>query len=83
MFPRKYYDILFAFFMSIFMAFIMSGVLTMINLGPVADFFFKWMRAFGIAWMFAFPSVLLVTPIARWLVEATTSRHWSKRAPRP
>lgn len=83
MFPRKYANILFAFFMSMFMAFIMSGVLTMLNLGPVDGFFFKWMRAFGIAWIFAFPSALLVTPGAQRLVEAATSRHWNDHARRP
>jgi hypothetical protein len=81
--PSQFTNILFAFFMSMFMAFIISGVLTMIDLGPVAGFLLKWMRAFGIAWMFAVPSVLLVTPLARRLVEGITSRQWNYRASRP
>ncbi len=55
--------------MSMLMAFIMSGVLTLVNLGPVADFPVRWMRAFAIAWACAFPTVLLVSPIARRLVS--------------
>jgi len=46
----------------------MSAVLTLVNLGPVADFPVRWMRAFAIAWACAFPTVLLVSPIARRLV---------------
>ncbi|MBL8522516.1 MAG: DUF2798 domain-containing protein [Betaproteobacteria bacterium] len=68
--PARHTPIVFAFFMSMLMAFIMSGVLTLVNLGPVADYFSKWMRAFAIAWACAFPTVLLVAPIARRLVAA-------------
>lgn len=56
--------------MSMLMAFIMSGVLTLVNLGPVANYISKWMHAFVIAWACAFPAVLLVAPIARRLVAA-------------
>jgi len=66
--PARYAQITFAFFMSMLMAFIMSAVLTLVNLGPVADFPVRWMRAFAIAWACAFPTVLLVSPIARRLV---------------
>lgn len=66
--PARYTPIAFAFFMSMLMAFLMSAVLTLVNLGAVPDFLMKWMRAFAIAWCCAFPAVLLVSPIARKLV---------------
>ena len=68
--PAKHTQIVFAFFMSLMMAFIMSGVLTLANLGPIPGFFGKWMHGFGVAWICAFPTVLLVAPIARRLVAA-------------
>ena len=66
--PAKFTPIAFAFFMSMLMAFLMSAVLTLVNLGPVPDFLARWMRAFAIAWSCAFPAVILVAPIARKLV---------------
>lgn len=68
--PARFTAVVFAFFMSMLMAFVMSAVLTLVNLGPVSDFFAKWMRAFVIAWCFAFPAVLLVAPVARRLAAA-------------
>lgn len=66
--PARFTPIVFAFVMAMLMAFIMSGILTLVNLGPVAGFFSKWMHAFPIAWACAFPSVMLVSPIVRRLV---------------
>ena len=69
MIPAKYAPLVFAFFMSMMMAFLMSGVLTIVNLGFPSDFISRWIRAFVIAWCFAFPAVLLVAPMARKIVE--------------
>ncbi len=55
--------------MSLFMAFIMSGILTLVNLGALHDFVSRWMHAFLIAWCCAFPVVLLVAPVARKMVS--------------
>lgn len=68
MIPAKFTPLVFAFFMSMMMAFIMSGILTFVNLGPVPDFINRWMHAFVVAWACAFPTVLLVAPIARKIV---------------
>lgn len=68
MIPAKYTPLVFAFFMSMLMAFLMSAVLTFINLGAIPDFFSRWMRAFAIAWICAFPAVLVMVPLARKLV---------------
>ena len=69
MIPAKFTPVVFAFFMSMMMAFVMSGVLTFVNLGAIPDFFNRWMRAFAVAWTFAFPSVLFLAPIARKIVS--------------
>jgi len=49
MIPAKYTAIVFAFFMSMMMAFMMSVIFTFVNLGamPLAAFIGKWMHAFS------------------------------------
>jgi hypothetical protein len=68
MISAKYTPLVFAFFMSMMMAFIMSAILTFVNLGAVPDFISRWLHAFAVAWACAFPTVLLVAPIARKIV---------------
>jgi len=66
--PLRWQPLLFAGFMSGFMAFFMSGILTLVNLGWVDGFFGKWLHAFLIAWPIAFPLVLLFAPLTRKLL---------------
>ena len=48
-FDGKYLrDVLFGVFMSLSMSFVMSLVLTIINLGFAPDFLVRWFRAFSI-----------------------------------
>jgi Protein of unknown function (DUF2798) len=61
----KYADLLFAFFMSVLMALLMSGVLTAIHLGFTQNFIGKWLHAFLLAWPITFPSIVLLAPIVR------------------
>jgi hypothetical protein len=70
MIPAKYTPVVFAFFMSMLMAFMMSGILTFVNLRPIpmVEFFGRWMHAFPIAWFFAFFAALLSAPIVRRIV---------------
>ena len=55
------------------MAFLMSGlvsfVVTMLNIGFVANLLSIWLRAWGPAFMVAFPSVILVLPIVGKLTD--------------
>ena len=47
------------------MAFLMTAVITYLNLGMPVDFVAKWLRAFVIAWPLAYCAALIATPIAR------------------
>jgi hypothetical protein len=47
------------------MAFLMTAVITFINLGLPADFLKKWMIAFVIAWPFATIAAFIAMPIAQ------------------
>jgi hypothetical protein len=68
--PARYTPVVFAFFMSMLMAFMMSAVLTFVNLGPMPlrIFVSKWMHAFSVAWFFAFFAALIAAPIVRRIV---------------
>jgi len=69
---RKYAHLAFAFFMSMLMGFIMSGVLTALLIGLNGEFFSHWMHAFATAWVIAFPAITVVAPIARKLAALVT-----------
>ncbi|ENV96021.1 hypothetical protein F937_00700 [Acinetobacter calcoaceticus ANC 3680] len=61
--------ILFPLILSATMSFIISGIMTFKAVGPVQNFFSLWISAWGIAWLFAFPSMLICTPLAQKLVD--------------
>ncbi|QSB55597.1 DUF2798 domain-containing protein [Acinetobacter calcoaceticus] len=61
--------ILFPLVLSATMSFIISGIMTFKAVGPVQNFFSLWISAWGIAWLFAFPSMLICTPLAQKLVN--------------
>lgn len=63
----KYLHQVQAALLSGFMSFIMSGAITLINLGFVNGFFGIWLHAWLVAYAIAFPTILLVFPFARKL----------------
>ncbi len=65
MIAKKYEHIVFAFLMSLKMSFIMSGVITYINLGLGGDFLIHWYSAWWRAFIVAFPTIILVAPFVR------------------
>lgn len=69
MIARRYAPLLFALLLSGFMSLMVSGISTLRASGPVPGFLSLWVSAWLAAWLFAFPAVLLVTPLARRAVE--------------
>lgn len=67
--PQRVQPLLFAACMSGFMAFFMSGILTLVNLGWIEGFFGKWLHAFLVAWPIALPLVVIFAPLTRQLLE--------------
>ncbi len=70
--PEKYFAIVFAFFLTLVMVLIVTGVTTLLNLGMPRDFLLHWVRAWFLAWMVAFPSAIFVGPWARRVAERLT-----------
>ena len=60
------------------MAFLMTAVITFINLGLPPDFLRRWMIAYAVAWPFATVAAFIAVPIAdratRWIVRKIDSR---------
>lgn len=70
----KYLHQVQALLLSGFMSLIMSGAITYINLGFVEHFIAIWFHAWVVAYAIAFPSVLIVFPIARRLAMRIASK---------
>lgn len=69
MIPRKYEFYVFTFLMALFMSFFMSGVITLINIGWVDGFFGLWIEAFIKAFVIAYPTIMVVVPQVRRVVN--------------
>ncbi|MCK4637153.1 MAG: DUF2798 domain-containing protein [Methanomicrobia archaeon] len=72
---KKYSPFLFALFMSLGMAFTMSLVMTLVNVGITEGIFLKWMRAFAIGFTVAFPTSLVIIPFVKKLVTNLTDEQ--------
>ena len=60
--------VLFGFALSALMSLIVSGVATLRNAGLSDAFVSLWINAWLPSWLVAFPTVLVVAPLARRLV---------------
>ena len=67
---EKFY---FPFFMALFMSGIMSFALTLLNLGLIDNLLIIWLKAWGVAFLVAFPSVAVLAPKVHKLCAALKS----------
>jgi hypothetical protein len=65
--PPRYNHILVPMILTFFMTAIVAGVSTAIAVGPNWTALRIWPGAWMASWAIAFPSALLVLPLARWL----------------
>jgi hypothetical protein len=68
MIPNRFAPLLFGFLLSMIMSAIISGVSTISALGLSPELPKIWFHAWYSSWLIAFPSVLIVAPIARRIV---------------
>lgn len=69
MLPASCAPLLFSLILSGLMSFLVSGIATLRAIGTGDNFFNAWVGAWLAAWFFAFPAVMLVTPVARKVVQ--------------
>ncbi len=63
--PSRYASVVTPFFLSIVMTCVVSLVSTLRGVGWVPGFFSLWLGSWGISWVIAFPTLLLVLPLVR------------------
>ena len=72
--PARFHAIVFPFILSVFMCGTVSAVSTAKAIGLAPDFAVRWLTAWGLSWLVAFPVLLLILPAVRrivgWLVHA-------------
>jgi hypothetical protein len=66
--PARYAGILMPLILSIFMSAIVSFIATLKTAGLHAGLMTLWLGAWSLSWLIAFPTLLLVLPVVRWIV---------------
>ena len=66
--PPRYNAIAVPLLLSLLMTGIVSGLATVNSIGLADDVLVKWMQAWGLSWMTAFPIMLFVLPLVRRIV---------------
>ena len=72
--PVRYSPQLFALFMSLIMAFIMTAFITWVNTGIDAGYTARWMHSFILAWPVAMLCILLFAHRVRTLIAKLTTQ---------
>lgn len=67
--PRQA-PIVMAFLLSVAMTMVVSAVSTLRGVGLTPSFLEVWLSAWGLSWIVAFPSLLVLLPIARRFTAA-------------
>jgi hypothetical protein len=67
-FPAHYAAIVLPLVLSLLMTFVISGVSTLMSLGPTRAFVTTWPAAWALSWIVAFPSLVVLLPLVRRLV---------------
>ncbi|WP_179378191.1 DUF2798 domain-containing protein [Jannaschia marina] len=73
MIPARFAPVLFGLILSGLMSLLVSGIATLRAAGFVDGFALLWVGAWLSSWAVAFPTVLVVAPIARRLVARLTT----------
>lgn len=66
--PSRYAGIVLPLLLSVVMTFVVSGIATARSIGLAPAFAGTWMSAWGLSWVVAFPTLLVVMPIVRRMV---------------
>jgi hypothetical protein len=67
--PAHYAAWLMPLILSVMMSGIVSFIATLKHVGPVEGLVLRWLEAWEISWLIAFPTLLLVLPVVRRIVS--------------
>lgn len=74
MIPKKYGPLLFGAILSGLMSLLVSGISTFRAVGPAKIFLSLWASAWLTAWLVAFPTVVIIAPLARKVVQCLIAK---------
>ncbi len=63
--PHKKFHLVFSMLMGAMMIFVMTLVITLVNVGYSGAFLRTWMKAFAIAYIVGVPVIFFLAPVAR------------------
>lgn len=63
--PQKKFHLVFSLVMGAMMVFLMTFVITLVNLGWIEHFLATWMKSFMVAYVAAVPLIFFLSPVAR------------------
>lgn len=63
--PLRFGTVVMPLLLSILMTFIVSFISTLRGVGWTPDFVWTWLSAWGMSWLVAFPTTLVVLPLVR------------------
>lgn len=69
--PQKKFHLVFSLLMGAMMIFVMTFVITAVNVGFSSQFPFIWMKAFAVAYVVGVPVIFFLAPVARRLTART------------
>jgi hypothetical protein len=66
--PSRYATVLLPLILSIVMTFVITAIATIQSTGMVPGALSVWLKSWGASWLVAFPTILVVLPLARRIV---------------
>lgn len=66
--PARYASVVMPFVLSVLMTAVVSMISTLKSLGATPEFLSTWPVAWGLSWLVAFPTLLIVLPLVRRIV---------------
>jgi len=66
--PARYTWLVMPAILALLMTFVVSGISTVRAIGLAPDFTAKWMSAWAISYLVAYPTLLVVMPVVRRIV---------------
>jgi hypothetical protein len=66
--PARYAPVVMPFVLSVLMTAVVSMISTLKSLGATPEFLSTWPVAWGLSWLVAFPTLLIVLPLVRRIV---------------
>jgi hypothetical protein len=72
---KRHEKYVFSFFMSLLMSCLMSLVISIHNVGLVDNIVLVWIRAWIFAFLVAFPTIIMISPVVRKLVDLVVDEN--------